>query len=461
MDFGSQGRQSSQDCAFHVCTICRAPVRMSYFVVIFFGYQVLSILRSFPRNAPSVDLLWAVVQAFGNELILLGTVLFHEFGHGNMARYLGGSIDHILLWVFGGICFSSRPRTDDNVKLLRTDLLVVAAGPATHFVQAPMWGLLLCLFTIAIDFAEGSTGYSSPWQAFTQCLNPLAGPLKSYYVLNTMGPWTALFWSLVGSAISLNVMLFIFNVFFPMYPADGSKLLVTSLMFCCGVTPRRAALVLICVSAPCAALMILYALWGLYSAVHGGGAGQLMGSLMGWMGVMSLIEANKLWQLRAARRLHTHPLFQTARSWNRRERDAFGVVNRINTTDFDDEEPLSDGRRCFGALFAARRPGEYVCTRPVTAIADCMFPCFGRRGRDVQRIEAFMPEQPAMAPGDPQIREHRSRLLDRVQTQMAQRELQVRDLIDERYAAMPDPEAGGAAQKPPPTAAEPKDAGGE
>ena len=32
--------------------------------------------------------------------------------------------------------------------------------------------------------------------------------------------------SLAGTAIQLNVALFLFNVFFPMYPADGSKLLV-------------------------------------------------------------------------------------------------------------------------------------------------------------------------------------------------------------------------------------------
>merc|ERR1740138_158636 len=67
--------------------------------------------------------------------------------------------------------------------------------------------------------------------------------------MNPQHYWAALLWYLVGSAVRLNVALFLFNVFFPMYPADGSKLLVTSLMFCCGLAPRKAANVLLFVSA--------------------------------------------------------------------------------------------------------------------------------------------------------------------------------------------------------------------
>merc|ERR1719436_1489333 len=107
-------------------------------------------------------------------------------------------------------------------------------------------------------------------------------------------------------------------------------------MFFCGVTPRRAALILVCVSVPCASLMILYALYSFYMLVTAGG-GSMMTGLMGWMGVMSLMEAKKIWELRTMRRLHTHALFQTARSWQRVERDSFGVVHRINTNvDFDE-----------------------------------------------------------------------------------------------------------------------------
>ena len=150
MDFGSQGEATSQDCSIHVCTICRAPIKLSYFVLFFFMHDLINIGR---RGGTDIQLLWSVLRAVANECVLLLTILCHEFGHGNMARYLGGEISHILLWVFGGICFHTRPRNDsaDNTNLLKNDLMVVAAGPSTHFVQAPLWGLVLWLLYVCIE----------------------------------------------------------------------------------------------------------------------------------------------------------------------------------------------------------------------------------------------------------------------------------------------------------------------
>merc|ERR1712070_1225823 len=77
-------------------------------------------------------------------------------------------------------------------------------------------------------------------------------------------------------------------------------------------------------------------------AAGGQGGGSLMSGVMGWMGVMSLFEAKKIWDLKEKQQLHLHPLFETARSWRTEERDSFGVVNRINTSEFDDKAPLMD-----------------------------------------------------------------------------------------------------------------------
>ncbi|CAK0867367.1 unnamed protein product, partial [Prorocentrum cordatum] len=115
-------------------------------------------------------------------------------------------------------------------------------------------------------------------------------------------------------------------------------------MFFCGVSPRSAALVLICTSVPCGLLVIGWAIYTVFFAlVGGGGAGSMLSGLMGWMGVMSLVEARRIWQLRKARQLHTHPLFEVARSWQRSDRDQFGRVHRINNSDFDDEQVLTRG----------------------------------------------------------------------------------------------------------------------
>jgi len=256
--FGQVGQSQSQDCSLDAGTLFGVPIKVSYFLLIYFVGNVMEATKGQSKNVG-----WALAYAISAQLILFATVLCHEFGHGNMARYLGGEIDHILLWVFGGICFSTRIPSTDNRKLLRDDLLVVAAGPATHIFQTPIWALVLwamfAAFTAshaALPSAE-TTGYSNAWEAFIAALNPIYG-VGYYNVQETVGLWPALLWYFVGSAIRLNVALFLFNVFFPMYPADGSKLLVTSLMFCCGVAPRRAANVLLAVSVPCSALLNLH-----------------------------------------------------------------------------------------------------------------------------------------------------------------------------------------------------------
>ena len=88
--------------------------------------------------------------------------------------------------------------------------------------------------------------------------------------------------------IQLNVVLFVFNVFFPMYPADGSKILVCTLMFVCGMSARKAALVLIGVTVPCAMLLLAYAGYSAYLFVSSLGQGMygtyVPGFLSGWIG---------------------------------------------------------------------------------------------------------------------------------------------------------------------------------
>ncbi|CAK9019429.1 unnamed protein product [Durusdinium trenchii] len=259
--------------------------------------------------------------------------------------------------------------------------MVVAAGPATHFVQAPAWGLILFLLHALYTAAGTFTGYLSGWDAILDALNPLGG--GGFYFM--MGRWSFLPYMVVMNAIGLNVALFIFNVFFPMYPADGAKLLVTGLMFCCGVTPRKASMVLICTSVPCGLLMIAYAVWGLIT----NGARGIMGGLSGWMGIMSLMEARRIWKLRKARQLNTHPLFEVAKSWRRTERDAFGVVHRINHSDFDDEQPLTSGG--WGNFCALLRRDEL--SQPLTrGRSKCCCCCFFMGGpTEAEEVEVVPP----------------------------------------------------------------------
>mmetsp|Transcript_683 Transcript_683/g.1384 ORF Transcript_683/g.1384 Transcript_683/m.1384 type:complete len:413 (+) Transcript_683:116-1354(+) len=351
--FGEAGQAQSQSFSWQPCVLCGAPIRVSWFLLLAFGYQLTAAFRG--GDTFDQDLFLIIC---GQEAILILTVLCHEFGHGLMARRIGGEIDHILLWPFGGICFSTRPRgVTDPKKILQNDLQVVAAGPSTHFLMTPLWALLLFLLTEALTMqcrgacAECEDGFS--------CVLHWANPLRSqpFVFIGAEGPLmghaASLIWELLGNGVRLNVMLFLFNVFFPMYPADGSKLLVVSLMYCGGVPPDKAALVLIISSTACAVLFIGYALRQVLAvnAAFGRSAAMTSG-VAGLMGVMSLVEAYRIYELREKKQLHTHPLFQTARSWATRRRESDGtVVARVNQSDMDDDPELLTAEPAECSLF--------------------------------------------------------------------------------------------------------------
>lgn len=413
--FGQQGQAQSQQYAFQACIICGAPIRVSFFLLAFFGFQLWSSQRMGFNP-------WSLLFLCGQEAILILTVLCHEFGHGNAARYVGGEIDHILLWPFGGICFSSRPEgATDRRTVLKNDLGVVAAGPATHFLMTPAWALLLLGMGAALQAqcnpnnCFGCEGIDCVW-AFLKPLGETPGFMRGPEGGPLVGDLAATVWELLGVGIRLNVTLFLFNVFFPMYPADGAKLMTVGLMHCFGTSEVFAATALIWSSTCSAGLLILYAMYSYKQAITtGNGMGTMMPGLMGMMGVMSLVEAYRIYGLREEQRLYTHPLFRTARSWNDR-RDGF---DRINTWDMDD--PVE------------RQGAEPLC---------CMCPCWLRGDGSSSAEETELPRRPAPpraqaaplggAPAEGAQRARREGLLERVEGQQAQRAKTVKQLEEER-----------------------------
>ena len=107
--------------------------------------------------------------------------------------------------------------------------------------------------------------------------------------------------------------------------------------------------VLIYCSVPCALYFTGKALFGMYVTSAAGQAGSaLLGGVTGMLGVMSLMESYKIYNLIKAKRVHTHPLFVGARTWRRTRRDGQGRFHTINTShdddDDEDEEAPSSGR---------------------------------------------------------------------------------------------------------------------
>mmetsp|Transcript_739 Transcript_739/g.1363 ORF Transcript_739/g.1363 Transcript_739/m.1363 type:complete len:398 (-) Transcript_739:61-1254(-) len=339
---GATGAAQSKDCSFEAGSVAGAPLRVSWFLVIFFVYQLIDAV-----NEKGIPLWVRVVRVTGNELLLLLTVLCHEMGHGTMARRCGGTIAQVLLWPFGGICFTTRPQGRGPREKLVDDLYIVAAGPATHFPMSAAWLALLVSFVSMYSHVvtPPSWKYLVPFgSAMAPCLNP--GVSQCFH---TYTGW--LTYSFLAQAIQLNVMLFLFNVFFPMYPMDGAKLIVCSLQLFCGASAKCAAKVLLGTSIPLSILFIGHSLLG----AHGGG---LQPGITAYMGFMCLMESYRIYQLYKDERLHTHPLFELARSDTTRIVDGGGPAARLNNSDRDDPEAPANPQVQFSELRAFAGEGR-------------------------------------------------------------------------------------------------------
>ena len=104
-----------------------------------------------------------------------------------MARKLGGEISHILLWPFGGICFSSRDRRiEDPRTLIKNDLLIVGAGPTTHFFQVPELSILSLIHTLPACVRWHALTALHEVNATTTSTDGILGPRPRRHL---DGPW--------------------------------------------------------------------------------------------------------------------------------------------------------------------------------------------------------------------------------------------------------------------------------
>ncbi|CAK9098258.1 unnamed protein product [Durusdinium trenchii] len=402
---GGTGAQQSKDCSFAAGSVAGAPLRVSWFLVILFLSQLVDAI-----NEHQLPLWVRITQVTVNELLLLFTVLCHEMGHGTMARRCGGTIAEVLLWPFGGICFTTRGPTQDPKQSLTNELYIVAAGPATHFPMSFAWVVLLGAYGAAVSHVVRPSSYlylvpfgSPP----PPCFNPgWEGCFHSY------SGW--LMYSFLARAIQLNVMLFLFNVFFPMYPMDGAKLIVCSLQLFCGASARCAAKVLLCTSIPLSVIFIGDALLSAMGrSFMGGRGGGLQPSIMAYMGIMCLSESYRIYRLFQEERLYTHPLFALARSDTTRVVDRHGATTRLNTSERDDPEAAAAPQVQFSEIRA-----------------------FAGQGRSLGEVPSTAPYQNLGMPADSRAAWfHTGCRLKRMEDDQAQRNKTVRELEDERLVA--------------------------
>mmetsp|Transcript_89922 Transcript_89922/g.160010 ORF Transcript_89922/g.160010 Transcript_89922/m.160010 type:complete len:400 (+) Transcript_89922:37-1236(+) len=300
------------------------PIKLSIYLVIFALYSLAGVAG---MNAPA----WCIILlGLGGFLILILTILVHEFGHGMTAKHLGGEIIHILLWPLGGLCVHTMPEIRTANEKLWNDWWVTFNGPLTHVLMVPVWVVL-----IALLFAAYGLSYSAA--DFWSDLNPCAaGSLSRHPNVVEKGWGAVLLLQLCSTAISVNAILFLFNVLFPLYPMDCSKLLCTGMQLC-GTPVQRAARRFIWISAASVLLLLAVMAWNIYQAIatakeedikhmlQSSGLGLLPVHLSVLTGLGLAVWGGKqtyeMKKLSDEKRLHTHPLFSHVPHSTRNVRD--------------------------------------------------------------------------------------------------------------------------------------------
>lgn len=143
-----------------------------------------------PPAPPAEKIMWLVV--------LFGTVVLHEFGHGLACRAMGGRADVMLLSPLGGMIFAQPPLK------LSAWFITTVCGP---LVNAVLWPLAWLAYNYGMPQLER---LASPQMLLISGLNEI-----------------------LRDAIEINRALLFFNLI-PAYPMDGGRLLQELLWFLFG-----------------------------------------------------------------------------------------------------------------------------------------------------------------------------------------------------------------------------------
>ncbi|KAF4733441.1 hypothetical protein FOZ62_010542, partial [Perkinsus olseni] len=144
-----------------------------------------------------------------------------------------------------------------------------------------------------------------------------------------------------------------------------------------------------------------------------GGQGGIFAGVGILMGGMCLVEVYKIHTLMEQRQLHTHPLFENARSWGRQERDQYGIVNRMNVAFRDDDDDIENAHRPTApASFQGGRGQTGTAAAPTAPPA--------------VPVAESQPQQAPTAPRD------NAAFLDRLEAHRQQKSKTVRQLEEER-----------------------------
>jgi stage IV sporulation protein FB len=197
------------------------------------------ILRvAFKQDPPFPEGAW--IDATMIAVLLLFSVICHEFGHCFAGRWMEGEANEILIWPLGGLAYVDIPHQP------RAHFITAAAGPAVN--------VLLCLLCALLLAFACDASYQPPW-------NPFYWPLRDSpyeivkmpdYQRGAIGLYT---WGSTLHAVSgvwpillarlfwVNWALFLFNMVLVCFPMDAGRMLQSGLWPYLGY--RQATLIVI------------------------------------------------------------------------------------------------------------------------------------------------------------------------------------------------------------------------
>lgn len=166
------------------------PLRVHLLIVILTPFIGLSYYAAAQQSLGPLGGLAYALMFVG---VLYGSVLAHEFGHAWGTRLVGGENEQIILTPVGGVAMGT-----GSLQSPKTELLVVALGPAVSVILAVVFGVAAWLIRTYASLEVG--------RSFAQ----------------TAVVWIYHFVSLMAR---INLMLTLFNLLFPLFPMDSGRLI--------------------------------------------------------------------------------------------------------------------------------------------------------------------------------------------------------------------------------------------
>jgi Zn-dependent protease len=257
--------------SFSIGSLLNVPIRVhfSYFLVL-----LIVVLSSISFLSAK----YTIYQMLLYGPILFGTVLIHEFGHVLAAKHLGGAPVGIVVWPLGGLGISTPPDPPSH----RSNMIVAAAGPATHLIGA-IWLGLANLTALA-----SSNHYNCT--------------INYYYLLHgSAADWFAY---LFLGAFYLNLSLLLFNLLIPAYPLDGGQIFA-SILLMRGVPPETAGRITAVTAIVISSILFIIGVVTLFT-------GQNPFSVLNILVAMWILHSSyELYKLVGDDRVTEHPLFNS------------------------------------------------------------------------------------------------------------------------------------------------------